>query len=103
MAVPGKGDTGATLHPALGRAWEEASACLRRGGTYILRTSPAGTVLMPVPAWKLRMMTAMDFLQLTGAAEEQPQDATAGSVADAASDVKQRRAAARKEEAQTAG
>ena len=54
------------------------------------------TVLMPVPAWKLRSMTAKDMLELTGAVEDQA-DAGAGRAGgDASDDVKMRRAAARK-------
>jgi hypothetical protein len=79
----------------LSRAWEEAAACLRRGGTYVLRTSPTGTVLMPVPAWKLRSMSAKDMLELTGAVEEQ-QEPVAARADELTNDVKQRRAAARK-------
>ena len=62
----------------------------------MLRTSPAGTVLMPVPAWKLRSMSAKDMLELTGAVEPVA-DAGAGRADDAANDdFKRRRAAARK-------
>ena len=94
--MPPKGGASATLHPALSRAWEEAAACLKRGGTYVLRTSPAGTVLMPVPAWKLRNMSAKEMLELTGAAEAGA-DAGAGCADDAANDdIRIRRAAARR-------
>ena len=94
--MPPKEGASATLHPALSRAWEEAAACLKRGGTYVLRTSPAGTVLMPVPAWKLRSMSAKEMLELTGAAEVSA-DAGACCADGAANDeIKIRRAAARK-------
>ena len=69
---------------------------MKRGGTYVLRTSPAGTVLMPVPAWKLRSMSAKEMLELTGAAEAGA-EAGAGRADDAANDdIKIRRAAARR-------
>ena len=66
----------ATLHPALERAWSEASACLARGGTFLLRTGPGYTNLLPIPAWRLRQFSAAELHALTGGAV--PLDVDAG-------------------------
>ena len=56
------------LHPALERAWNEASACLARGGTFLLRTGPGYTNLLPIPAWRLRQFGAAELYALAGGA-----------------------------------
>ena len=63
------------LHPALERAWNEASACLARGGTFLLRTGPGYTNLLPIPAWRLRQFGAAELHALAGGATELSADA----------------------------
>ena len=92
----------AELHPALRRAWDEAAAVVRGGGTFVLRNTPGRTVLLPLPAWKLRAMSAKELLEMTadeGAAAgsgedaEEPRD---GGAAGADDERRARRAAKRK-------
>ena len=92
----------AELHPALRRACDEAAAVVRGCGTFVLRNAPGRTVLLPLPAWKLRAMSAKELLEMTaeegsaagsGEDAEEPRD---GGAAGADDERRARRAAKRK-------